>query len=58
MTQAYAMQYAKTNASTRQEKRVTVTGEKTEPDLILFLFVVVFYTYTTFLLIRGLRKIG
>jgi hypothetical protein len=64
MTQAYAMQYAKNNANKNHEKHSlatsekhsAVTGEKAEPDFFLFLFMVVFFTYTVFLLIRGLLK--
>ena len=64
MTQAYAMHYAKNNANHNREKHSSVTNEKhsavakgdTEPDFFLFLFVVVFFTYTVFLLIRGLQK--
>ena len=64
MTQAYAMQYAKNNANHNHEKHSAVTNEKnsavakgnTEPDFFLFLFMLLFFSYTAFLLIRGLQK--
>jgi hypothetical protein len=64
MTQAYAMQYAKNNANTNHEKHSAATGEKhnevtgkkAEPDFFLFLFMLLFFTYTVFLLIRGMLK--